>query len=183
MQSEFLQKLIGLVAKTGNTMIVPDPTTGKSYVVMDMESYERLLVGATPVQQVPQPFLPQQMPMGYQVPFQAPQMVMQAPVPTPFVPPAYPSQESHFVPQQSKKDVQAPTPRRAASVDLTQEELLDKINRDIGDWKTAQERQRTEVLQSAAERPDPRPAKPLPVQSLPEQALEEEERFYLEPIE
>ena len=179
MQSEFLQKLIGLVAKTGNTMIVPDPTTGKSYVVMDMESYERLLVGTTPTQQAPQPFLPQQIPLGYQVPFHAPQMVMQTPAPTPFVP----HQESHFIAQHSKKEIPAPTPRKAASVDLTQEELLDKINRDIGDWKIAQERQRTEVLQSAAERPDHRPAKPLLVQSLPEQTLEEEERFYLEPIE
>ncbi len=67
--------------------------------------------------------------------------------------------------------------------DLTQEELLDKINRDIGDWKTAQERKRTEVLQSAAERPDSRPIERSPKQVETEQSLEEEERFYLEPIE
>lgn len=181
MHSEFLQKLIGLVAKTGNTMIVPDPTTGKSYVVMDMESYERLLAGSTPVQQA---FPQQQMPMGYQAPFQAPQPVIQQPLQPVFVPPATPLPESHFIAQQSRKDAQTPTPRKAASMDLTQEELLDKINRDIGDWKTAQERKRTEVLQSAAERPGTRPAAPAAnSQAFSEEALEDEERFYLEPIE
>jgi hypothetical protein len=178
MHSEFLQKLIGLVAKTGNTMIVPDPTTGKSYVVMDMESYERLLAGSTPVpaysaggQQALQPFPQPQMPMAYQVPFQAMPQAPQQPV---FVPPAPTPPESHFSAQQSRKEPIPTTPRKPASVDLTQEELLDKINRDIGDWKTAQERKRTEVLQTAAE-----PQR----QIFDEQALEEEERFYLEPIE
>ena len=58
--------------------------------------------------------------------------------------------------------------------DLTQEELIDKINRDIGAWKTAQDRRRTDELKSVA--------KEVP-QFEAVSALEEEERFYLEPIE
>ncbi|KPJ85257.1 hypothetical protein AMJ57_03840 [Parcubacteria bacterium SG8_24] len=58
--------------------------------------------------------------------------------------------------------------------DLTQEELLDKINRDIGRWKLAQEAKRAEELQAAA-----RPRKADSWQG----TAEEEERFYLEPLE
>ena len=58
--------------------------------------------------------------------------------------------------------------------DLTQEELIDKINRDIGAWKTAQERRRTDELKSAAQ---------FAPRFETVSALEDEERFYLEPIE
>ncbi|MDD5251926.1 MAG: hypothetical protein PHT12_04820 [Patescibacteria group bacterium] len=73
-----------------------------------------------------------------------------------------------------------PTSLSAAPADLmdfaglTQEDLLDKINRDIGAWKNAQERKRTEELQSVA-----RPA----IKTGFSARLEEEEHFYLEPIE
>jgi len=59
--------------------------------------------------------------------------------------------------------------------DLTQAELLDKINRDIDAWKTAQDAKRTEELQSAV--------RDLPSFEMATGQLEEEERFFLEPIE
>jgi hypothetical protein len=174
MQSEFLQKLISLVARTGHTMVVPDPTTGKSYVVMELADYEKLLGGistpaAASISASQQPSVaPQIQPPA--------QVIEEAPL--------RPRQETVKKATFSQKTVSEQVVPGGASVDLTQEELLDKINRDIGDWKTAQERKRAEVLQSAAETPLAKALGDQPQQQVfVESALEEEERFYLEPIE
>lgn len=68
----------------------------------------------------------------------------------------------------------APPPEPKTITDLTQDEFLEKLNRDLGAWKIAQERKR------GSETP-PKPAKIR--QPQPASALEEEERFYLEPLE
>jgi hypothetical protein len=173
MQSEFLQKLISLVARTGHNMVVPDPTTGKSYVVMELADYEKLLGGISTPKETTQPVSIQP---SVTEPVQTPSKgVFEQTVPV--------RQESNKIALFSEKKHVEQTLSGAPSVDLTQEELLDKINRDIGDWKTAQERKRAEVLQSAAERPASKPVAPQPEQVFVESALEEEERFYLEPIE
>ena len=58
--------------------------------------------------------------------------------------------------------------------DLTQEDLLDKINRDIGAWKNAKDRRHSDELRSVAQK------NPYLGEA---DALEDEEKFYLEPIE
>ena len=52
--------------------------------------------------------------------------------------------------------------------DLTRASAIDKINRDVGQWKTAQGAVRAEEIKT---------------QLASASALEEEERFYLEPME
>jgi hypothetical protein len=174
MQSEFLQKLISLVARTGHTMVVPDPTTGKSYVVMELADYEKLLGGISTPQETPQAASIQ--PSVTEPVQSASRGVLEQPISV--------RQESNKTAVFSQKKASESTSFQGPSGDLTQEELLDKINRDIGDWKTAQERKRAEVLQSAAEQPAQKPVEPqLQPQVFVESALEEEERFYLEPIE
>lgn len=163
MNLEFISRVVGLVQKTGDRVVLADPQSGKAVVVLDLESYERLCAVTNPAS--------------------APvQSAVDAPVPAapeaPKMTPAF----SQKTAQPSKKIEQATQPKMTAAqpsergilADLTQAELLDKINRDIGVWKTAQERRHADELTSAA-------------RSLPrfetQSALEEEERFYLEPIE
>jgi hypothetical protein len=138
MNPEFISRIVGLVQKTGDRVILADQQTGKAVVVLDLESYERLCA--------PSP----------------------AQVATPAPRPEIKVQETEKVAEISqnsdakRKAVFAPSASKetGAMADLTQEELMAKINRDIGAWKTAQDRKR--------------PSR---------NAFEEEERFYLEPIE
>lgn len=190
MNSEFLQKLIALCAKTGDKMVVADPASGKSYVVMDLESYERILGIAVP--SVPAASAPVASQAAVEMPAPRPQSVFSRQKP-PETPRNSDDGKVEFFAEESGKTVHYDAPSASASPDLTQEELLYKINRDIGDWKTAQERKRAQVLRSAANgRSEPRRApriaaqppkvsKPQPVE--PVDQLEEEEQFFLEPIE
>lgn len=139
-----LKKVIELVRKNGDKMVLADPETGKAVVVMDLEQYESLCVGIQKDEKKE-------------------------------------GKSAKEVENKAKISKKQEIPRPAdpqgaikGLSDLTQEELLDKINRDIGEWKTAQELKRTEELQSAAEN--------LPSLSAAV-SLEEEERFFLEPIE
>lgn len=152
MNAELLARVIGLIQKNGDRIVVADPDTGRAVVVMDLESYERLCGGA-------------------------PATVSAAPTTSKIAVEKVekPAEISENLPKARKgaKKAEEATPSPIME-DLTQEGLLDKINRDIGAWKTAQERKRTVELQSAA-------------QTFPRfeatSVLEEEERFYLEPIE
>jgi lipoprotein-anchoring transpeptidase ErfK/SrfK len=149
MNSELLARLI---QKNGDRVVVADPDTGRAVVVMDLESYERLC-GAAPA-------------VTAAAPVEVPKMAEKVEKVAEF------SEISTKKRKASNKiEETAPAPVMG---DLTQEGLIDKINRDIGAWKTAQERKRTVELQSAAH-------------SAPRfetvNVLEEEERFYLEPIE
>lgn len=75
----------------------------------------------------------------------------------------------------ARKRPTEPVSQEPAFSALTQTELLDKINRDISAWKEGQERHRAEELQSVA--------KKMPSPTAAEDAREEEERFFLEPIQ
>ena len=162
MQPELITRVISLIQKNGDKVVLADPQSGKAVVVMDLESYERLCVPTHVSTPAPTP--------------------IEAPVRTPMMAPKIAIQEVEKKAEVSKistkkKGIQV-TPDTMGSThilaDLTQEELIDKINRDIGAWKTAQERRRTDELKSAAQ--------PAP-QYETVNAMEEEERFYLEPIE
>lgn len=203
MNNELVLRLITLVHKNGDRLVLADPNTGKGVVVMDLDSYERLNAALDELQAMPepppQPVLPAQ---GYA---QVTRSTAHVEDPPPFiedeeipVPPApvrpAPVQTPHFAPQQatvnqqpgfSAKFSQKTGHRRQTSSfdngpatadlnDLTQEQVLGKINRDIGDWKTAKERRPIDRAKAPAPR---RQAQPEPV------PVEDEERFYLEPIE
>lgn len=144
MTPELLKKVIDLVRKNGDKMVLADPETGKAVVVMDLEQYESLCAGIKKGEKKETK--------------KAKEVENKAKI-------------------SKKQEISRPADLQGAIKglsDLTQEELLDKINRDIGEWKTAQELKRAEELQSAVENLPPLAAEVL---------LEEEERFFLEPIE
>jgi hypothetical protein len=162
LQPELISRVISLIQKNGDKVVLADPQTGKAVVVMDLEAYEKLC--AVPAVAAPAP-----------APVEAPAKPFAAA-------PKFTIQEvekkAEFSKVSTKKkgiqvtaDMMGPTHILA---DLTQEELIDKINRDIGAWKTAQDRRRTDELKSAAQ---------LAPQTEAVAAMEDEERFYLEPIE
>ena len=163
MNLDFISRVVGLVQKTGDRVVLADPQSGKAVVVLDLESYERLCAVPNVVS------APAQAPVAAPVtlPPEAPKIA-----PT-FVQKVAQSSQKTEPKTQPKMTIGQPS-EKAAMADLTQEELLDKINRDIGLWKTAQERRHSDELTSVT-------------RSLPrfeaQSALEEEERFYLEPIE
>ncbi|MFC1703033.1 hypothetical protein ACFLZO_01055 [Patescibacteria group bacterium] len=198
MDSNLISRLVKLIGKNNDRIILPDPTTGRTVVIMDLEAYEALLEGTeqgnVAPKKTPEPLsnevpthqekrhsnAPLDSVMGEPVtPPVAPiiEPVDLAPQPLVQEPPATPNIETPKKPVFKAKKQQNNPPKAPEDTerltDLTQDELLAKINRDIGDWKTAQEIRRTEELQSAA-------------RFEPEKVSEEtydEERFYLEPIE
>ncbi len=205
MHPELITRVVNLIQKNGDKVVLADPTTGKAVVVMDLEAYEALCavqpaiaqpVAATPAVTAPAPMqaAPAMQPvMGPRVApsapaafvptsqspvTAAPEAVAVPPKMTPRIPVIEVQKMTHFSEIPPKKKPVKVTPETMGvthvMADLTQEELIDKINRDIGAWKTAQDRRRTDELKSAA-----KVVPQLEVAS----ALEEEERFYLEPIE
>ncbi|MEY4722956.1 MAG: hypothetical protein RLZZ324_469 [Candidatus Parcubacteria bacterium] len=256
MTPELINRVVALVQKQGDRIVLADSATGKAVVLMDLGHYEQLVAGAeaglasdAPVMPAAAPALPQPVPVATAAPVAAPVAPVAPPAPAPEPEPVRAHQESapsfpapmravleRLAPQsavhrpaltytpapqpasvapQVEAQVKAPalSPKRMAAeglqpaakaaapsdnpftkrgrelgvsappeapkkVDLTQAELLDKINRDIGDWKTAQERKRSEELSSVAVRPEV-----LDNPSNEDSGVEDEERFYLEPIE
>lgn len=217
MNPEFIARMVELVKKHGDRVVLADTATEKAVVILGLEEYEALRAGApvkvgtaaavalaerpVPIQWVePQVEAPPAPPLTHRpapepAPTLAPEPVLKTSTETirkspPELDPPAALSKSHNgplpVPKNFAKNSDNPFRKRAEQLgvnppldsmdlaDLTQTELLDKINREIDDWKTAQERQRTDELQSAARRPTPSVAAP---------AVEEEERFYLEPIE
>lgn len=159
LKTELLARVIALIQKNGDKVVVADPATGKAVVVMDLDAYETLC--AAHAETAPAV-----------APVRAPEIM---PKPAVHVPEKIAEQS---VKNDKKKPVKV-TPETMGTThllaDLTQEQLIDKINRDIGAWKTAQDLRRTDELKSAVQ-PAPQPQQPA-------SALEDEERFYLEPIE
>lgn len=158
MNPELIARVVSLIQKNGDKVVLADPTTGKAVVVMDLEAYEKLCVG--PVAQAP--VIEPQKAIETTVKFES----------------SFTEKKAEISQKTDKKKGIKVTPETMGSThilaDLTQEELIDKINRDIGAWKTAQDRRRTDELKSVAHR-----APQLETVG----ALEDEERFYLEPIE
>ena len=186
MNPELISRLISLVEKTGDRVVLVDPSTAKAVVVMDLESYEKML--GQPAQTAPaEPAPPVE---KEEEPAEKPATATPSPDILPALSGKIPKQEVQQPVADKGEETATVSPNPAASSDLTQDELLDKINRDIGEWKTAQERKRTAELQAVVTREEPAAAtlsksEPEPVQEViqPTGGLEEEERFYLEPIE
>ena len=156
MNPEFISRVVGLVQKNGDRVVLADPTTGKAVVVLDLESYERLTsVSAAPVSQ------PVSEPIRNTAPMTPIETVISA------------TRSKMTEIHQHGGDTQVMPKQTEPVADLTREQLMDKINRDIGAWKTAQETKKTEE-----------PISKAPALSRSEtRETFEEERFYLEPIE
>lgn len=198
MDSNLIARLVRLIGKNNDRIILPDLATGRTVVLMDLEAYEELLgsteqrnEGSNPTPGADKTSVPTHQEKRHS---HAPlDSVIVEPVAPPVTPVVVPvdvapqpvARESSTTSVQDtpkkpafkakkKKDRTPKAPEDTGRLsDLTQDELLAKINRDIGDWKTAQDLRRAEELQSAA-------------RFEPETASEEtfeEERFYLEPIE
>jgi hypothetical protein len=162
MNPELINRLVSLVERTGDRVVLADPTTGKAVVVMDLNSYERLCVPAQSSVALEIPVAPIEYQKAVEI--------------------AVPSQISR------SKAVKPPIAARSDLADLTHEELMDKINRDIGAWKEAQEsRTRAEELgKKSVKQPAAKVAVEPGAGSREPKAtaqMEDEERFYLEPIE
>ncbi len=160
MNPELISRVVELIGRHGDRVVLADPQSGKAVMVMDLKAYEALVSG-----QKADPPAAAQTAMPVALPIETPA-------------PAKPAKIAQKTAVRSVVSVTAAKPEPIATdeplADLTQEELLDKINREIGAWKTAQESKRTQELQSAAQNV---------TQFQVTKAFEEEERFYLEPIE
>lgn len=207
MNNELVLRLITLVSKNGDRIVLADPSTGKGVVVMDLDSYERLNAALDEVQSSPAalpeaietPSLPQ--PQAYPPPAsrfasyaEEVRKTYSEEVRAPSPPPAAPVSQSARAEARPVARYEEPEaaprrgpgrPRRQTSsfdsgpatqelADLTQEGLLDKINRDIGAWKNAKDRHPVEDARNLAQK--------NPYMGGAD-ALEDEEKFYLEPIE
>jgi hypothetical protein len=196
MTPELITRVVGLVKTQGDRVVLADSATGKAVVIISLDEYERMSLGQV---QEPQHAEPAPRPAFSYTPA-APVVAAEAPAPkpTPVKPVIGPRVEAAVHAPEITPKTPAPEPQKTAipsdnpfkkkaaqlgvpvrqehntAPDLTQAQLLDKINREIGDWKTAQERKRAEELTSAAHSA-PRIE--------PDSLVEEEERFYLEPIE
>ena len=188
MNTELITRLIGLIEKTGDKVVLADPLTGKAVVVMDLDAYERLNAGMISPAAAAKPALTEAVAAnlykeeaewgsGRDEALKRPEDKETA------SPPRlqavrgnrYKAVEEVRLNRQLKAiQAEKASVIPPAPPDLTQEELLDKINREIGAWKNAQEKKRTEELQSAAQ---------TITGFQTTKAFEEEERFYLEPIE
>jgi hypothetical protein len=212
MNPEFVTRILKLIDKTGDKVVMMDPQSDRAIVVMDLEQYESLVAARPDVAPAVAPTPPaaaESEPTPTSEPTPAPVLTQPVePTPEPIQPT---NQEQPFIleddptPESApiSQPVEAPTPTPqpdltpdpqkpsvysnpgqkdplavSAFTDLTQSELLDKINRDIATWKTAQDRKRTDELKSAV---SAKQTAKVPAEAT--DSLEDEERFYLEPVE
>ncbi|MBI4457363.1 hypothetical protein HY633_00160 [Candidatus Uhrbacteria bacterium] len=159
MTPELINRVVGLVGKNGERVILVDPQSGKAIVLLDLESYERLSAPNDEPKFTPGPSAP------------AASVRIAA---SDSVEPEKIAQHSEKKPRERVMEENPFRARAAAHLgDLTRAGAIDKINRDVGQWKTAQGAKRAEELKMVE----------LKTQLASAGALEEEERFYLEPME
>jgi hypothetical protein len=186
MNPEIINRVINLIDKDNERVVLVDPDTGKAVVVMDFDAYERMKGGIKqPAVSVSQKIeTPKIEPVETKT-----EMVLEIePQSEPIKPIISPTEAKTPKPKPVKgkekvEDIKSPYPpvsskndslSAPAFSDLTQSELLDKINRDIATWKTVQERKREGELAAAAQEI---------IRPAVNDTFEEEERFYLEPVE
>src|SRR3989344_2346607 len=127
MNPEFISRVVGLVQKNGDRVVLADAATGKAVVVLDLESYERLTSVKSPA-----------------VSESAPEPVRNVAPMTPIETVISATRSKMTEIHQHGGDTQVMPKQTEPVADLTREQLMDKINRDIGAWKTAQETKKTE---------------------------------------
>ncbi|MEA3249193.1 MAG: hypothetical protein U9Q03_02445 [Patescibacteria group bacterium] len=199
MDTKLIARLVELVRKTGDRVVVPDDTeAGKAVVIMDLDAYEELMGTASrelPVVATVEPPLQQMFePEPIVAPAGGPELVevAETDVVQQIRAIRKESETSSLPPPASRQEPQAASAPPVnlpvvESQDLTPSDNDAKIKREIGNWKTI-----GDVLPpttpAAAGTPPGQASQPTnqpAVQSAPVVAnqLEDEERFYLEPIE
>jgi hypothetical protein len=213
MNNELVLRLIALVQKSGDRLVLADSSTGEGVVVMDLADYERLLHvtdeterstalqggrhrgdanmakieharGVIPdddnlfesvtVNEPEQPTAMAEELAAASIEVSAPQAF-----PKPVGPQGRkkaPVKLSSAVGPNGRRQTSSfeSGPATAALSDLTQAELMDKINRDIGEWKAAHTQRQTTEQRFGSDGA---------AAALQPGSLDEEEKFYLEPIE
>ena len=161
MNPEFITRVVSLVQKTNDRVVLADPQTGKAVVLLDLDSYEKMCDSAAVAK-------PAEKPVGRQTDTEKIRL------PTPRI--MEKSAQISEIPIRTRThvalDEQIRVPVRQP--DLTPRPPPDIMNRDIGTRKTATDSRKTEEFRPAVQRvPQPEPAN----------VFEAEERFYLEPLE
>lgn len=186
MDTKLLARLVELVRKTGDRVVIPDDMeNGRAVVIMDLDAYEELMGTATKEEPVSN--------ATAELPLQ--QMFEPEPVPVPEKDVVQQIRAMREEPEKTQvadlnEQEQAAPPENlplAAPQDLTALKNDAKIKREIGDWKTVGQVRpsvaptKPDTTFGPAKEPVSQPA----VQTAPAAAnqLEDEERFYLEPIE
>lgn len=116
MKDSYLESIIRLIKKTGDRCVVVNPVDNSSYVVMNLEEYEKLVLG--------------------------------------------------------KSEVRG----------LTEDELLDKINRDIAIWRASQEGENLANSRECFSDVEETPKNDVK-ENKQEDERKEEDRYYFEPVE
>ncbi|MBN1585220.1 hypothetical protein JW899_02515 [Candidatus Uhrbacteria bacterium] len=176
---EIASRVIGLTGNNGERVVLVDSETGRAVVVMDLDTYEGMVSAGNATGSggaVPEPISGAARRESSETVLPEPKKegaAAKKPVTSASEAPAKePVPKSPYPPVPEKKDPLA----APAFADLTQSELLDKINRDIASWKNAQEDRKREGELAAV-------AKEASGAERPGDVLEDEERFYLEPVE
>ena len=205
MNPDIVSRIIRLIDQTGDKIIMMDPATERTVVIMDLAAYEKMAAGqdlgsvgsdqpearsddgvrvsesvsvASSSIAVSEATVSREETLGQSEERRATETDESAEAGQ-LVGVSEAAEIESFIRPQKKPSIYVNSGQRdplaeSAFSDLTQTELLDKINRDIAAWKTAQDRKRTDELRAAASQG----------QALSSaDALEEEERFYLEPID
>jgi len=189
MDTKLIARLIDLVRKTGDRVVIPDDMeSGKAVVIMDLDAYEELMGTASkeyqaesataelPLRQLfsPEPIMPET-----DVVQQIRAIRTEPKTPSSQLPTSSPAPDVVSAPPSN-----LPT---AGLKDLTPANNDAKIKREIGNWKTVGQVRQPAVpeMESAPSGSMKDSANHQAVQPAPAAAnqLEDEERFYLEPIE
>lgn len=185
MDTKLIARLVELVRKTGDRVVVPDDAeSGRAVVIMDLDAYEELMGTAT--KEMPLPNATAELPLQQMF---EPEPVMPEPDVVQQIRSMREEHDSAIARQRDSQAESKPPSNLpvAEPQDLTRPRDDAKIKREIGNWKTVgQVRPPVAPADSgtpfgSAKEPVNQPA----VQSAPAVAnqMEDEERFYLEPIE
>ncbi|MBU0624872.1 hypothetical protein KKF05_00855 [Patescibacteria group bacterium] len=188
MNAGLINRLINLVRKTGHRVVFGDPETGQAVVVMDLAEYERLIGLDQPVDAPsgPEPYAPEV--VGWQGSESAAKPVNQ---PAHLRPHQVPDTANGFGSRAGQLSASSPVVQSSPQ-NLTSKEQPAKINREIGGQESGTGRfwqeddrppERTPnnpVNQTTSQNPGSSQGR---LSSTVPANLDDEERFYLEPLE
>ncbi len=183
MNERFINRLINLVRKTGHRVVFGDPESGQAVVIMDLSEYEQLIDAGK--EQKPEAYdshvnkLHREEFPHKEVRMHRPEETFEAVV-----------ESESAEPQQIEVKHEHKQPQSRGN-DLTGNGVTSNINREIGGQKISSGKRHHKDNNRSGSHPQNKPANqpavqsPAPEipQSEPEPELDDEERFYLEPLE
>jgi len=183
MNAGLINRLINLVRKTGHRVVFGDPETGQAVVVMDLAEYEQL-IGADKVEK-PEAYDSHVNKMHQE---NFPRKEVRAHLPEESFEAVIENEPSE--PQRIEVKHEE-NQQQSRGNDLTGGGAASNINREIGGQKTRSGKRRNKgnnrptppPRNEPVNQPAVQPSAPEIPQSEPEPELDDEERFYLEPLE